>query len=95
MADGAKPRSRHQDRFQILQSERRHERIYRSYHVLYDLAHVARYSADPQRWISPDQVKAKVLADLLYPIEGSVRKLLAERTAPVPMPAHTPIVFPQ
>lgn len=85
-ADGAKARSRHQDRLQILQSEKRYEHIYRSFHVLYNLAHVTRYSATPAKWIPTDQIEQQVVKGLVYPIEASVRKLLAAAKPPVEMP---------
>ena len=64
-ADGAKARSRHQDRLEILQCEKLYERIYRSYRQLYDLAHVTRYSAAPSRWIPADAVKRRVIDELV------------------------------
>lgn len=90
-ADAAKSRSRHQDRFEILQSEQRYQNIYVNYHVLYNLAHVTRYSADPRRWVPPSQVQTEVISNLLYPIEKSVRKLLEQRKPSVAVAKHTPI----
>ena len=90
-ADKAKERSRHQDRFEILQGEKRYESIYNSYHVLYDLAHVTRYSANPGRWVKENRIQPQIIAGMLYPIEKSVRKLLSERNPPILMPAHTSI----
>lgn len=92
-ADGAKDRSRHQDRFQILQHEQRYQKVYESYHVLYDLAHVTRYTATPARWISIERIKSEVIEKLLYPIEKSVRKLLATHKPPVAMSEHAPILL--
>lgn len=86
-ADRAKSRSRHQDRLAILQSEQRYQKIYECFRVLYDLAHVTRYSAMPVRWIPTDQVRQRVVKELVYPIENSVRKLLASSKPPVVMPA--------
>jgi len=93
-ADGAKRRCRHQDRFEILQGAQRYESIYKSYKVLYDIAHTTRYSADPDRWISEANIQKQIVSELLYPIEKSVRKLLAERTPPVVISEHTSIKFP-
>lgn len=92
-ADGARPRCAHQDRLRILQSEQRYEKISRSFHVLYDLAHGTRYSATPSRWIPADQIDQRVIRGLVYPIETSVRKLLAASHPPVPMDPHTEIVL--
>ena len=94
-ADGAKSRSRHQDRLEILQSEQRYQKIYESFKILYDLAHVTRYSATPSRWIPADQVAAKVIGQCIYPIESSVRKLLTAANPPIQMAPHTPITLKQ
>src|SRR6516162_1167075 len=51
----------------ILQSEQRYQKIYECFHVLYDLAHVTRYSAQPTRWIPADQVEKRVVKELVYP----------------------------
>jgi len=88
-ADGTKARSRHQDRFEILQSEKRYEHIHENFKVLYDLCHVTRYSANPKRWIPPERVEKEVVKRFVYAIEGSVRKLLAAAKPPVEMP-HLP-----
>ena len=92
-ADGAKARSRHQDRLQILQAEKRYERIYEAFHVLYNLAHVTRYSARPGRWTPRAKIEGEVVKRLVYPIENSVRKLLAAAKPPVIMPAMPDIVL--
>ncbi len=90
-ADQAKPRSSHRDRLIILQGEQRYLKIYQAFRLLYDLAHVTRYSAQRHRWISADQVERRVIRDLVYPIEASVRKLLAASQPPIATPPHTPI----
>jgi len=90
-ADGAKPRSRHQDRLQILQSEQRYQKIYESFKVLYDLSHVTRYSAQPGRWIPADQVEHRVIRELVYRIETSVRHLLSAARPPISVPPHAAI----
>lgn len=94
-ADGAKPRSRHQDRFEILQSEQRYQKIYECFHVLYGLSHVTRYSANPSRWMPAESIQKKVIGELVYPIETSVRKLLAAARPPITMAAHTAITVKQ
>jgi hypothetical protein len=75
----------------ILQSEQRYQKIYECFHVLYDLAHVTRYSAQPTRWIPADQVEKRVVKELVYPIENSARRLLAAASPPVVMPAAADI----
>jgi hypothetical protein len=49
-ADGAKERSRHQDRLQILQAEKRYEQIYKHFHLRRRgrAAHATKY-CDPRR----------------------------------------------
>jgi hypothetical protein len=91
-ADGARARSRHRDRLEILQREKRYERINKSFHVLYNLAHVTRYSATPSRWVPADQIEQRILRDLVYPID-SVRKLLAASKPPITMPEVPAIVL--
>ncbi len=90
-ADGARPRSRHQDRLEILQSEQRYQKIYESFKVLYDLSHVTRYSAQPGRWIPADQIERRVIKELVYRIETSVRNLLSAAKPPIVTEAHSPI----
>jgi hypothetical protein len=90
-ADRAKARSRHQDRLEILQSERRYEHIYENFRVLYEICHVTRYSANPNRWVPSDQIEKRIIKGLVYAIEGSVRKLLAASKPPVMMPNLPPI----
>ena len=90
-ADRANPRSSHKDRLIILQSEQRYLKIYRPFRSLYDLAHVTRYSAQRSRWLPAGQVEQRVIRDLVYPIETSVRKLLAASRPPIIAPPHTPI----
>ena len=90
-ADRAKPRSSHKDRLEILRGEQRYLNIYQAFRLLYELAHVTRYSAQRGRWLPADQVGHKVVRDLVYPIETSVRKLLAAAQPPITAPPFTPI----
>jgi hypothetical protein len=92
-ADGARDRSSHQDRFRVLQSAQRYDQVYKHYRVLYDLAHVTRYSATPKRWVSADKLQGELIHGLLYPIEKSVRKLLGQLNPPVPMAAHSAVTL--
>lgn len=85
-ADGAKDRSAHKDRLQILEAEPRYLKILKPYHVLYEFAHVARYSADPKRWIPPGKIEDQIVKSLVYPIENSARNLLAKSSPPVELP---------
>ncbi len=82
-ADRAKARSRHQDRLQILQAEQRYEKIYESFHVLYDLSHVTRYSAAPSKWITAEKIQKRVIGGLVQPIEKSACKLLSAAKPPI------------
>ncbi|MGF1634126.1 MAG: hypothetical protein ACFCVE_09785 [Phycisphaerae bacterium] len=68
--------SRHDARLSALKNGRRYERVYRSYKPLYDLAYTTRYSAQPGLWVAREDVDAKVLRHLLYPLEQSIRNLL-------------------
>lgn len=90
-ADQARPRSSHTDRLRILQSEQRYLKIYQSFRLLYDLAHVTRYSAQRGKWLPADQVEQQVICRLVYPIEASVRKLLAASQPPITAPPFTRI----
>jgi len=90
-ADGARPRSSHKDRHTILQAERRYQKIHEDYCTLYDLALVARYSASPAKWLPPAEIDEKVIRGTVYPIEASVRRLLAGCKPPVAMPDVEPI----
>ncbi len=92
-ADEAKIRSRHQDRFAILQAERRYEKIYKCFDTLYQLAHVTRYSANPKRWIPADKIDSKIIKELVYPIEQSARGLLAKSSPPYALPDLGPILL--
>jgi hypothetical protein len=92
-ADGAKARSRHQDRLEILQSEPRYQRIYQSFHVLYNLAHVTRYSAKPGRWMPSQDIEQKVIRDAIYPIEASVKRLLLAAKPSITMPTVSKIAL--
>jgi hypothetical protein len=84
-ADGTRSRSSHKDRLLILQSANRYDLIYRKFRVLYDLAHVTRYSATPGRWMPAEQLHSRVIVSILYPIENSVRRLLAQQSVPIVM----------
>ncbi len=84
-ADGTRSRSSHKDRLLILQSANRYDLIYRKFRVLYDLAHVTRYSATPSRWMPAAELRSRVILSILYPIENSVRKLLAQQSVPIVM----------
>lgn len=90
-AGSAKPRSRHSDRLEILQRERRYQKIYERYWLLYEICHVTRYSAQPDRWYPRDQIKKDVIEGMVYPIETSVRKLLAASNPSVVMAEHSVI----
>ena len=90
-ADGARERSSHQHRNEILQREQRYQKIFKHFRNLYDLAHQTRYAADSSRWIPAHDVQKRVIEERLFPIESSVRKLLAERKPPIPMAAHEPL----
>ena len=92
-ADRARPRSSHTARLLILQSEQRYLKIHVAFKQLYDLAHVTRYSAQRGRWLPAVKVEQKVVHDLVYPIEASVRKLLAASQPPIAAPPFTPIVL--
>jgi hypothetical protein len=92
-ADKAKARSRHQDRLQILHAEQRYEKIYESFHVLYDLSHVTRYSASPSKWVSAQQIQKEVVGGLVHPIEKSACKLLTAAKPPINVPDPAPIAL--
>jgi hypothetical protein len=92
-ADGARQRSSHKDRLQILQSEKRYEKIYRSFRIVHDLAHVTRYSAQPSRWISESEIEQRIIRGHVYPIEASVKSLLAQARPVALIPKFTHIVL--
>ena len=90
-ADDISPRSSHSDRMEILKHGRRYQKIYERYRLLYEICHVTRYSAQPSRWYPRDQIKTDVIEGMVYPIETSVRKLLAASKPPVAMTEHAVI----
>jgi hypothetical protein len=94
-ADGTPDHSKHGLRHRVLQSSPRYDKIYPSYEVLYNLAHVTRYTAQPRLWTSPEDLEPRVFERGLYPVEAEVRRLLAELKDPVIMMEHQPIVLKQ
>jgi len=78
---------------EILKQERRYQKIYEQYKMLYEICHIARYSAKPDHWIPTDQIQKRVIEGMIYPIESSVRKLLAASNPPVTMSEHSPIAI--
>jgi hypothetical protein len=94
IADQVPNHATHRERHQILQRNPRYATtIYPSYKVMYDLAHITRYSAMPRRWTSYASLDAIIFSRCLYPVENEVRRLLAGMKAPVAFPAAGPIAL--
>ncbi len=83
-ADAASNHSRHGSRHETLQNNPRYRaKIWPAYKVAYDLAHVARYSAQPRRWTRSSNIPSTLFERALYPIETEVAQLLSELKSPV------------
>lgn len=93
LVDDVSEHETHRDRNTRLLSPR-YEVIYPSYDQLYNLAHVARYSAQPRRWINYTDIAPKLIDGSLIIIEKEVCRLLTEVAEPtVNVPTLTPIVL--
>jgi hypothetical protein len=96
IADLAPGHSRHGERHETLQNNPRYRsQIWPAYKVAYDLAHVARYSAKPHRWLSAANIPKTLFERSLYPIEAEVSKLLQGRKNPIACPPCPPIALVQ
>lgn len=73
--------SNHEGRNKTLAKVNRYEKIHDSYDPLYKLARTVRYLADPARWIPADRIQREIIERRLYPIEGSVQKLISRDLA--------------
>lgn len=89
---GAPSSPTHGGRHAVLQGNPRYRTIiWPAYKVAYDLAHVTRYSAQPRRWTSINDIDGILFARALYPIETEVTKLLLELPTPIQCPPCPPI----
>jgi hypothetical protein len=66
----------HDSRNRVLIRTRRYEKIWEHYQPLHDLSRRIRYLADPQLWITIDDIPGKVFGGFLYPVERSVHHLI-------------------
>jgi hypothetical protein len=78
----------HQARNEVLARTNRYAAIWRAYHPLYSLSRTVRYLANPQDWISADDVTSKLHVRYLYPIEKSVQRRLGDEVDLPPVAAR-------
>lgn len=69
----------HSARNSVLGNTNKYQKIWKSYYPLYALSRTVRYLADPVGWIPFASVETVVFSRYLYPLERSVRGLLASR----------------
>ncbi len=75
----------HESRNRTLMLTNRYARIWDLYQPLYDLARTVRYLASPTLWVPWSQIEGNVLRRYLYPLEGSVEKLIGRDLGLVPI----------
>ncbi len=68
----------HDTRNTTLKQTNRYDYIWKHYAPLHDRSRKVRYLAKPSEWIQPQDIHPKVLKSYLYPIEGSVKKLMPD-----------------
>ncbi len=68
----------HETRFEAIAGINRLAKARKLYHTLYDLSRKVRYSGDPNSWIAPGDIEAKVVRGHLLPIEKSIEGLLGQ-----------------
>ncbi|MCC7290762.1 MAG: hypothetical protein IT449_01725 [Phycisphaerales bacterium] len=69
----------HSARNSVLGNTNKYQKIWKNYYPLYALSRTVRYLADPVGWIPFEAVETVVFSRYLYPLERSVRGLLASR----------------
>lgn len=65
----------HVTRNQVLVEINRYSKIWENFQPLYGLSQTVRYMADPDRWVTWEDIRSQVITRYLLPIEASVRKL--------------------
>jgi len=95
LADAVKAdHATHGSRAIVLHNNRKYnETIWPAYKVAYDLAHVARYSAKPRRWMKADNIPLLLFQRSLYPIEAEVLKWLRALKVPPTCPDCPPVTL--
>ena len=74
--DGVEGVNSHETRNKVLIRTNRYQKIWDHYQPLHDLCRRIRYLAQPNQWITLDDIPTQVFGEFLYPIEKSVHGLM-------------------